>query len=184
MPLRRVTVFGSSRVVASDLEYQEAARLGRLLAEAGYIVYTGGYAGAMEAVSRGVKESGGVAVGITMRPWAKRVQANPWITREVAASDLFVRLRGLIKSDAYVALPGGAGTLGEVALAWNLIQTESISPRPLILVGPQWRALVDCFQRTLTIEGRDLALLTIAGSVDDVVPQLTGIRGPGVSSAI
>jgi predicted Rossmann-fold nucleotide-binding protein len=102
----------------------------------------------------------------------------------VAASDLFVRLRRLIKSDAYVALPGGAGTLGEVALAWNLIQTESISPRPLILVGPRWRALVDCFQRTLSIEARDFALLTIADSVDDVVPQLTGIRGTGVSSAI
>ena len=184
MPLRRVTVFGSSRVVAADVEYQEAARLGRLLAEAGYIVYTGGYAGAMEAVSRGVMESGGVAIGITMRPWAKRVQANPWITREVAASDLFVRLRRLIKSDAYVALPGGVGTLGEVALAWNLIQTESISPRPLILVGPRWRALVDCFQRMLSIEAQDLALLTIADSVDDVVSQLTGIRGTGVSSAI
>ena len=179
MPPRRVTVFGSSRVVASDLEYQEAARLGRLLAEAGYIVYTGGYAGAMEAVSRSVVESGGVAIGVTMRPWAKRLQANRWITREVVASDMFARLRWLTESDAYVALPGGAGTLSEVALAWNLIQTGSIDPRPLVLVGPRWRALVDCFQGALSVEAGDLALLTVADSVEDVVPQLTGIRTQG-----
>ncbi len=183
-PARRVTVFGSSRVVASDREYQEAARLGRLLAEAGYIVYTGGYAGAMEAVSRGVAESGGVAIGVTVRPWANRVQANPWITREVVAPNLLVRLRWLTGSDAYVALPGGAGTLGEVALVWNLIQTESIDPRPVVLVGPRWQALVDCFQRALSIDARDLALLTIANSVEDVVPQLTGIRHTRVSPTV
>ena len=181
MPPRRVTVFGSSRVVASDLEYQEAARLGRLLAEAGYIVYTGGYAGVMEAVSRGVMESGGVAIGITVRPWAKLVQANPWITREVVASDLFARLRRLIESDAYVALPGGAGTLSEVALAWNLIQTESINLRPLVLVGPRWRALVDCFRRALNIDTRDLALLTVADTVDEVPCRLAERSHAGLS---
>ena len=180
MPPRRVTVFGSSRVVADDLEYQEAARLGRILAEAGYVVYTGGYAGAMEAVSRGVVESGGVAIGVTVRLWAKRARANPWITREVVAHNLFTRLRLLTGSDAYVALPGGPGTLSEVALAWNLVQTESIEPRPLVLVGPRWRALVDCFRSMLRVEGRDLALLTVADSVDDVLPQLAGRRHTGL----
>jgi uncharacterized protein (TIGR00730 family) len=184
MSPRRVTVFGSSRVVASDLEYQEAGRLGRLLAQAGYIVYTGGYAGTMEAVSRSVVESGGVAIGVTVRPWAKRVQANPWNTREVVAPDLFARLHRLTESDAYVALPGGAGTLSEVALAWNLIQTGSIDPRPLVLVGPRWRALIDCFQKSLSVEARDLALLTVVDSVEDVVPQLTEIRHTGVSPAV
>ena len=97
------------------------------------------------------------------------------------ASDLFARLRRLTKSNAYVALPGGAGTLSEVALAWNLIQTESISPRPLVLVGPRWRALVDCLPRALSIDARDLALLTLADTVDEVLCRLAETCLAGLS---
>jgi uncharacterized protein (TIGR00730 family) len=179
MAARRVTVFGSSRVSPADPEYHEAVRLGRLLAEAGYVVYTGGYAGTMEAVCRGVAESGGVAIGVTMQPWAKRARANAWVTQEVVAPDLFARLRLLIASDAYIALSGGSGTLGEVALAWNLFQTESIAPCPLVLVGPRWRTLVHCFRSELRLEARDLDLLAVADTVDDVLPYLAGIARSG-----
>lgn len=172
MAIARVTVFGSSRVAPGEPAYQEALRLGRLLAEAGYAVCSGGYAGAMEAVSRGAAEAGGAVVGITVQLWAPRLQANSWVGEEVATPHLFERLLRLTESDAYIALPGGPGTLGEVALVWNLFQTESIPIRPLILVGSQWRRLVRCFEAELRVEARDLELLQFAATVDEVLPHL------------
>jgi uncharacterized protein (TIGR00730 family) len=172
MGARRVTVFGSSRVTPDEPAYHEALRLGRLLARAGFIVCSGGYAGAMEAVSRGAAEAGGAVVGITVKPWASRLQANVWVGEEVVTPHLFERLLRLTESDAYVALPGGPGTLGEVALVWNLFQTESVPVRPLILVGPEWRHLVRCFETGLRVEAQDLALLQFAATVEEVLPLL------------
>lgn len=172
MGLDRVSVFGSARVTPEETAYQDAMRLGRLLAEAGYTVCSGGYAGVMEAVSRGATEAGGRVVGITVELWASRLQPNTWVGEEVVAPHLFDRLLRLTESDAYIALPGGAGTLGEVALTWNLFQTESIPLRPLILVGPQWRQLIRCLQAGLRLEPRDLEFLQFADSVDDVLPLL------------
>lgn len=172
MAFGRVTVFGSSRVTPADSGYQDAVRLGRLLANAGHTVVSGGYAGVMEAVSRGAAEAGGTVVGVTVKLWAPRLQPNAWVGEEIATEHLFERLLRLTETDAYVALPGGPGTLGEVALAWNLFQTESIPRRPLILVGPQWRRLVRCFEDGLRVEARDLELLQFAPTVDEVLPLL------------
>jgi uncharacterized protein (TIGR00730 family) len=174
MAVARVTVFGSSRVAVGEPGYQEALRLGRLLAEAGYAVYSGGYGGAMEAVSRGATEAGGAVVGITVQAWSRRLQANSWVGEEVATPHLFERLQRLTESEAFIALPGGPGTLCEVALVWNLFQTESTSIRPLILVGPHWRRLVRCFEAELRVEAGDLELLQFAATVDEVLPLLPG----------
>ncbi len=174
MNARQVTVFGSSRVRPGDGAYEEALRLGRLLAEAGYTVCSGGYAGVMEAVSRGAAEAGGTVVGVTVQPWSSRLLPNAWLTREIAAPHLFERMYRLIASDAYVAMPGGPGTLGEVAVTWNLFQTESIPLRPLILVGEPWRRVIECLQDGIRVEPRDLALLRFAETVDEVVPLLRG----------
>ncbi len=177
MGSRQVTVFGSSRVAPGDEAYQEAVRLGRLLVEAGYTVCSGGYAGVMEAVSRGAAEAGGVATGVTVEPWSARLRPNAWLTRELQTPHLFERLRCLIDSDAYVAMPGGPGTLGEVALTWNLFQTESIPLRPLILVGESWRRMIDCLRVELRVDARDLALLRFVGTVDEILPALRGVTG-------
>ena len=168
----RVTVFGSSRVTPDDPEYHNAARLGRLLGQAGYTVCSGGYAGVMEAVSRGATEAGGRVVGVTVELWASRLQPNTWLGEEIVTPHLFERLLRLTDSDAYVAMPGGAGTLGEVALVWNLLQTESIPPRPLILVGPQWRQVIRCIQAGLRVEAHDLELLRFAETVEEILPLL------------
>lgn len=164
-----VTVFGSSRVKADQPEYRDAVRLGRLLAEAGYSVCTGGYAGVMEAVSRGAVEAGGHAVGVTVSTWAARHHPNQWVREELAMPDLFQRIARLTATDAYVAMPGGMGTLGEVALTWNLFQTESIPRRPLVLVGRPWRGLLDCLRGAVRLEPSDLELVRLVDGVDDVV---------------
>lgn len=177
MNARRVTVFGSSRATAGDPAYAEAMRLGRLLAEGGYAVCTGGYSGLMEAVSRGAAEAGGRVVGVTVKSWASRLQPNAWLGEEIAAEHLFERLLRLTESDAYVALSGGLGTLGEVALAWNLFQTESIPVRPLILVGDLWPRLVACLKAELRVEPHDLQLVQFAETVDGVVPLIRHVAG-------
>src|ERR1044071_7018543 len=101
----QVTVFGTARSEAGDADYEEALRLGRRLAEAGHSVCTGGYGGAMEAVSRGGHEAGGHVVGITLEPWTLSFQlsANRWVREEVATANLFVRLERLLAGDAFIA---------------------------------------------------------------------------------
>ena len=170
--MSRVTVFGSSQAISTEPAYRDAVRLGRLLAQAGYTVVSGGYAGLMEAVSRGAAEAGGKVVGVTVKLWAARAQPNPWVAEEVVTDHLFERLALLTQADAYVALHGGAGTLGEVALAWNLFQTESIPLRPLVLVGPEWRRIVRCLEGGLRLGPDDLRLLRFAATVDDVLGHL------------
>ena len=174
MPNGCVTVFGSSRLSAHTPAYRDALRLGQLLAEAGYTLCTGGYSGVMEAVSRGAVQAGGRAIGVTVTSWATRHRPNRWVTEEVAAPDLFQRIARMIAADAYVAMPGGLGTLGEVALTWNLFQTHSIPRRPFVLVGPAWRAVLECLPAAVRIERRDLELVRLVDRVEDVVDAIQG----------
>jgi len=120
----------------------------------------------------GAAEAGGTAIGVTVASWSERLRANRWLTREVAAAHLFERLERLIASDAYVAMAGGPGTLGEVAITWNLFQTDATARKPLVLVGTPWRRVIACLQDGIRTTAQDLALLRLVDTVDDVVPAL------------
>lgn len=136
-----ITVFGSSSPKPSDAGYEEARRLGELLAKAGHNVLTGGYLGAMEAVSRGAVEAGGHSIGVTcdqIELW-RNAKANPWVKEERKFPTLRDRLYSLVETcDAAMALPGGIGTLAEIAVMWSQMQTNSMPARPLILIGDAW----------------------------------------------
>lgn len=168
----RVSVFGSARLGEGTEEYGEAMRLGRMLAEQGHTILSGGYGGLMEAVSRGAHEGGGQVVGVTMSPWAKRLQPNRFLSEERAVETLFERIEILLESDCLIALRGGAGTLVEVGLAWNLSQMELMGAKPVILVGPDWKHLLQEFERYLVIGPQDLGLFTLANNVDDAATAL------------
>jgi hypothetical protein len=146
----RISVFGGSQPREGDAAYTEAMEIGRLLAERGHTVLTGGYIGTMEAVSRGAHEAGGHVIGVTcedIEAW-RHVKANSWVIEEIRKKTLIERLHTLIhESDAAFALPGGAGTLTEVALMWNLMIVESLHRRPLILIGRGWQSTFDQFFR-------------------------------------
>ena len=139
-----ITVFGGSQPKEGDAAYTEAQTLGRLLAERGHAVLTGGYIGTMEAVSRGAAEAGGHVIGVTcadIEEWRK-VGVNRWVKEERRKQTLLERLQGLIEGcDAAIALPGGPGTLTEISLMWNLMVIESLHRRPLILVGDGWQSV-------------------------------------------
>ncbi|MCL4529889.1 MAG: LOG family protein [Chloroflexi bacterium] len=138
----KVSVFGGSQPNAGSTAYAEAQELGRLLAERGHIVLTGGYIGTMEAVSRGAAEAGGHVIGVTcedIERW-RAIGPNAWVKEEWRKKTLMDRLQGLIEGcDAALALPGGPGTLTEISLTWNLMIIGSLHRRPLILIGNEWQ---------------------------------------------
>ena len=144
--MKIITVFGGSRPTPKDS--QQAERLGQRLGEAGLSVMTGGYIGTMEAVSRTASQAGSHVIGITcdqIEAW-RPVKPNSWITEERRFPTLRERLYTLMDDcDAAIALPGGPGTLAEIAMMWNHLLIESIPPKPLILVGDGWKSTIDQF---------------------------------------
>ncbi len=175
MDRKQVSVFGTARSSEGDADYVEAQQLGRLLAEAGFTVCTGGYSGAMEAVSRGAHEAGGHVVGITVEGWDEGGRAktrNRWVIEEIRAASLASRVERLVESDALIAVHGGIGTLLEIAMAWNLMQVGQLARKPLILVGASWRAVADDIAVHLLVDERDLTLITLVDSVEAAVAAL------------
>ena len=146
-----VTIFGSSLPGEGSTTYDDARRLGKLCAESGLAVCNGGYAGLMEASARGACEAGGKTVGVTCNLWPLR--ANPWITEEVRTRSYPERLMTLVeRGDAYVVLPGGTGTLVELALAWELMNKSTLSTtvggrKPLLVWASYWRPVIECLNQ-------------------------------------
>jgi hypothetical protein len=142
----KISVFGGTKPKAGSTAYAEAQELGRLLAEGGHVVLTGGYMGTMEAVSRGAAEAGGYVIGVTcedIEQW-RPIGANAWVKEEWRKKTLMDRLQALIEGcEAALALPGGPGTLTEIALTWNLMIIGSLHRRPLILIGSGWQNVLD-----------------------------------------
>ena len=177
--IMRISVFGGSQPKENDTAYVEAMALGRLLAERGHIVMTGGYIGSMEAVSRGANEAGGHVIGVTcaeIERW-RNTSANRWVIEEWKRETLLERLQLLIREcDAAMALPGGPGTLTEIALMWNLMIVDAIHRRPLILIGDGWQSVFDqVFNRQAQFTPEtQRGLLRFAPDVETAVRALDG----------
>jgi len=167
-------VFGSNAPQDGELDYAEARELGRLLAQAGYVVATGGYFGTMEAASRGAKEAGGYVIGVTTSLFDNtRLHPNPYLDEEIKLPTLFQRLHHLVTmADAWVALPGGIGTLSEVALTWSLMQVGEMPQRPFVLVGEQWRSTIGEFSTDYYVRPQHRDLIKYAADVEQVLALL------------
>lgn len=167
-----ITVFGSSRAERDSPEYRQAYQLGKLLAEAGYAVCNGGYSGTMEAASRGCKDAGGRTIGVTVEVFAGRLP-NEFLDEEVGTASLLMRLDKLTAlADAFIVLPGGLGTLLEMALVWNLWSLQVYPDKLVILLGPSWKAAMDCISQHLMIREIDLAAFTFAARPEDALAAL------------
>ncbi len=165
---RIVTIFGGSKCGRESEEYGQARRVGQLLAEAGITICTGGYLGVMEAASRGASESGGRVLGILMNQF--KAEPNRYLTEKVASAHFYERLQNLItRSVGFIAIRGGAGTVTELSLVWNKLQTGVIEPCPLVLLGDCWPPLIETFRRHLVISEKDVALLDFARTAEEAV---------------
>src|SRR5687768_2925099 len=165
---RIVTIFGGARCTEADPEYAQAHRAGELLAEAGYTICTGGYLGVMEAASRGAWEKGGRVLGIVMNQF--KAEPNRYLTDKVATPHFYERLQRLIvRSIGFIAIRGGMGTVTELSLVWNKMQTGVIGPRPLVLLGDCWPPIVREWKKWLAVTDRDIAALDFAGTPEEAV---------------
>jgi len=175
---RLIAVYGGSAMARSSSEYQSAYDLGRLLVEEGFAPITGGYLGAMEAVSRGARDAGGEAIGLTLRIFEKKgIEPNPWLTAKVPCSSLFDRLEHFAsRACGFVVLPGGVGTLGEFAVTWNLLQIGAIRRRPLVLVGNCWARVMEAIYNELYVGPRELELVSMVNTAAEAVAVLKQSR--------
>jgi uncharacterized protein (TIGR00730 family) len=169
-----VTVFGSARFDATHPYYALGEEVGARLAEIGITVMTGGGPGLMEAANRGARRAGGRSLGCNIQ-LPQEQQPNPYLDRMVEFRYFFVRKLMLVKySYAFVALPGGFGTLDEIFETLVLIQTGKMKRFPLILLGAEfWRPLVSVLRERLlpagTIDTADVDLITLTDSPAEAV---------------
>ncbi len=173
--LKAIAVFGGRHPVEGDAEYADAFRLGSLLAGANYLVMSGGYSGVMEAVSRGARETGGQAIGVTMDIFS--ITPNRFLTGEIRTRNFFERLETLVsRASGFVALRGGMGTLTEVSLIWNMLQTKTMPDKPIVLVGRFWRPMLRSLAGHLVVSPEELDIFRYADTPDDAVKCLQSIH--------
>ncbi|RIL06938.1 MAG: TIGR00730 family Rossman fold protein [Proteobacteria bacterium] len=139
-----VTVFGSARFNEGHPYYDLGVKTGRLFAEAGFAVLTGGGPGLMEAANRGAFEAGGSSYGLNI-VLPHEQKPNPYVRKSVNFDYFFIRKVMLVKySCAFIVLPGGIGTLDELFEAATLVQCNKIGPFPVVLIGNKfWSPLRD-----------------------------------------
>jgi len=161
-----ISVFGSARTPRDSPDYAIAVATGRVLAEAGFAVITGGGPGSMEAVNRGACEEGGVSVGLNIElPFEQGT--NEWVDVAVHFRYFFARKTCFVKyAQGFVILPGGMGTLDELFEAICLVQTQKITSFPIVLLGSEyWCGLVDWLREKVVAGGMaaeaDLNLLQV-----------------------
>ncbi len=169
-----VSIFGSARTLESDPWYERARHLGRMLAERGLTVITGGGPGIMEAANRGAKEAGGVSVGLGIElPHEQGI--NPYVDLAIDFRYFFVRKTMFVKyAQAFVIFPGGFGTFDELFESLTLVQTGKIEHFPIILMGTDyWRGLLEWIsgpvQERHNIAPEDLRLLKTTDDDDQAL---------------
>lgn len=172
-----ITVFGSARDAEDTKFYKDARKFGRLVAENGYGVLTGGGPGIMEAANRGAIEAGGISVGLNIElPFEQK--ANPYLSTGIDFRYFFIRKVNFLKYSAGVVVyPGGFGTLDELFESLTLVQTEKIDPIPVVLVGKTfWKPLIEWMKSTLIdkkkINHSDLELFKLVDDSDDAMKYL------------
>ncbi len=161
-----VTVFGSSVPQPGDAEYEYAYQLGKKLAQNNINVCSGGFQGIMDAVSKGAREGGAEAVGVTLDIY--NVHASKFLSQEIKCHTLFDRLKNLIEiGDAYIVLQGGTGTLLELALVWEYMNKNMIQTKPFACHSSFWKGIVELMEKQITKEKRRTGLIKCFTEIDE-----------------
>jgi uncharacterized protein (TIGR00730 family) len=161
-----VSIFGSARVADDTEPYRQAREAGRLFAEAGFAVVTGGGPGVMAAANRGCKEAGGLSVGFNI-DLPHEQGLNPYCDLGMTFKHFYARKTMFVKAaEGFVIFPGGFGTLDELFEALTLIQVGKVGNFPVVLVGMDyWGEMLGWVRSEMLADGmistRDLDLLYV-----------------------
>jgi uncharacterized protein (TIGR00730 family) len=169
-----ISVFGSARTKPGDKYYDEAVKLSELITQNGYGVITGGGPGIMEAANLGAYEKGGKSIGLQIElPF--ETSANEYIDQLVSCRYFFTRKVFFLKySQAFVAFPGGFGTLDELFETLTLVQTGHMRPVPIVLIGKDyWKGMLKWIKKTMVEDGKvskeDLDLFKLVDTAEDAL---------------
>jgi len=177
-----VSIFGSARIAAGTPTYEAARLTGRLFAEAGLAIVTGGGPGVMEAANRGAREGGGLSVGFNiLLPHEQGL--NPYCDIELTFKHFYARKTMFVKAaEGFVIFPGGFGTMDELFEALTLIQTGKIGSFPVVLVDSDyWAEMLDWVRDEMLADGlvspHDLDLLMVTDDPREAVERITEMIG-------
>jgi len=170
MKKHTVTVFGSARGNETADLLATSYKLGGLIAEAGWVLCNGGYGGTMEAAARGAAEKGGEIVAVTVESFQR--EPNPYSSKVISRSRLLERLESLLElGDAFVVLPGGTGTLLEIAAVLEFQNKGMFQMKPMILYSDYWRQYFDSIKDILckVNKSKTLELLYLATATEEII---------------
>jgi len=169
-----VSIFGSARMKSDDPVYKQTEEIAALFAKNDFAVITGGGGGVMEAANKGAAEAGGTSAGLNIRlPFEQT--PNPYANVKLEFNYFFIRKVMFIKyAAAYIAMPGGFGTLDELFEVITLVQTHRIKPLPIILVGrDHWSGLKEWVEARLLadklVSEDDLDIFQILDDPEEIV---------------
>ncbi|WP_444861182.1 LOG family protein [Achromobacter aegrifaciens] len=183
-----VSVFGSARVSRNSPHYETTVAISAALADAGFAVIAGGGPGIMEAANKGAFEAGGTSIGLNIS-LPHEAHNNEYQTISLSFEYFFSRKATFfMHSFAYVAMPGGFGTLDELFEALTLIQTGKVPPAPIVLVGSEyWSGLVEWLGGQVLANGmigaHDLDLFIIEDDPMKVVRKVVEFHAKVISDA-
>jgi uncharacterized protein (TIGR00730 family) len=171
-----VTVFGSARCSPDHPYYRVGRDLGRRLTEIGFTVMTGGGPGLMEAVNRGAQDAGGRSLGCNIRLPLEQ-SPNRYLDRWAECEQFFIRKVLMCRySYAFIALPGGFGTMDELFEVLTLIQTGKVEKFPVVLIGrAYWEPVIAFLERMVAegmADGRDLGLVMVSDDLDEAMQHI------------
>lgn len=177
-----VSIFGSARTKPDNPYYKLALDIARMLTEEGYGIITGGGPGIMEAGNKGASLYGGTSVGLNIDlPFEQGHNQYIDYNKNLNFRYFFVRKVMFVKyAQAFVALPGGFGTMDELFETLTLVQTNKISKVPIILVGTEyWSGLLDWIKNTMlekekNINAVDFDLMPLTDDPEEVVKIING----------
>jgi len=171
-----VVVFGSARILQDHPTYKAAEETGKLLAQAGYTVISGGGPGAMEAANKGAKEAGGRSIGFNIKlPFEQ--YTNPYMTQSMTFDYFFIRKAMFVYySQAFVVFPGGFGTMDELYDVITLMQTGKIEKCPLIIYDKKYYQILytwfEHFIKEKMIDKKDMELVSFVNTPQEVVQKI------------
>lgn len=172
-----VSIFGSARTKEDNPYYQLTENIAYELSEAGFSVVSGGGPGIMEAANKGAYRGRSQSIGLNIvLPFEQ--SGNEYQDISIDFKYFFARKVMFVKhASAYIVMPGGFGTLDELAEILTLIQTGKIRRIPIILVhAPFWQGLIDWFKNSLIAEGtispEDLDLFKIIDDPKAIVDEI------------